>query len=100
MASFGLEAVAEQTVSALAIFALLCEEAPVNGNSPWVSEDRLGHAPDEEAEEEVEAKEEAHVDGGLQHDHVLIDEDKVVEGDKTDNPDEMRVEQSTAHMNS
>lgn len=43
----------QQTVSSLAVFTLLGEEAPIDGNSSGVADDGLGHAPDQQKKEDV-----------------------------------------------
>lgn len=89
----------EQAVPSLSILALLCEESPIDGYSSWISEDRFDHAPDKQTEDYMKDDERDDEERRVQHYHVLVDEYEVVECDEADHPNEMGIQQSTAHMN-
>ena len=87
----------QKTVSSLAVLTLLREKAPVNWHTSWVAAYRLRHTPYQQSEEDVEADQQPDVGRGSQGNHVLIDEDEVVEDDEAQNPHEMGIEQPTTH---
>ena len=90
---------AEKAVPPLAVLALLSEEAPIDGDSSRVANDGLDHAPDEEQEEEVKDDEEDDEGRRMQAYHVLEDEDVVIEGYETYDPDEVRITHpAAAHL--
>jgi hypothetical protein len=93
---FWFEAVAEQAVASSAVFALLGEEAPVNGYAPRVTDYCFEHTPEQHEEKEMEDDDEEEEEGGTQPDQVLYNEDEVVEGDEDNYPDEVEIEQATA----
>lgn len=57
---------AQQTVSTLSVFALLCEESPIDRHSSWVSDDRFDHAPDEKNEKDIKDDEQDDVGSGFE----------------------------------
>ena len=81
---------AEQTITSPLILAFLGKEAPVDGNSTRVSDDGLGHTPQEHEEEDVENDQQYDVWGGLEMEHVLDHEHKVVERYEQDHSREVR----------
>lgn len=90
---------AEQAVPSLSILAFLCKEPPIDGYSSRISKDRFDHAPDKQREDYMKDDELEYEERGMQHYHVLIDEYEVVECDEADHPNEMGIQQPTAHMN-
>lgn len=87
----------QETVSSLSVLTLLREKAPVNWYTSWVSAYCLSHTPYQQSEEDVEADQQPNVGRRSQENHVLIDEDDVVNDDEAQDPHEMGIEQPTTH---
>lgn len=69
----------KKTVTSFSIFALLSKEAPINGNSSWVSDDRFQLTPEQQEEEDMEYDDEYDVRFRFELEKVLNYEDKIVE---------------------
>lgn len=87
---------AEQAIPAFAIVAFLGEEAPVDGHSAGVSQDGANHADQEQDEEDVEDDKEDDVGCWLELEHVEEDEYDVVEENKNNHSDKVRVDEFPA----
>lgn len=86
---------AQQAVATFAILAFFREEAPIDGDSPWVSADGLDHTPNQEEEQNQEDDQENNVGGWSDPQHVLYYKDVEVESDETADPDEVRIAESS-----
>lgn len=84
---------AQQTVAPFAVIALLGEEAPVDGDSARVRDDRLDHRPHHHEEQQVKDHGRHHHEAGPQPQHELEHERVVVEHDEHQHPHEVRVYQ-------
>lgn len=75
---FRFKTMAEEAVPSFTVISFFCKEAPVDGDPSRVSDDGLGHTPEEHDEEEVEDDEDGDVPGGTEVDHEAVHEDEVV----------------------
>ena len=90
---------AEETISAATVIGFLCEEPPVNWDPAGVSQNGFDHTPRQKYKQHVEDNEQDDVGGRLEVEHVLKDENEVVEGDEDNDSDEVGVEQlAAAHL--
>lgn len=87
---------AEKAISPSSILALFSKKAPIDRNSAWVSEDGLDHTDNKQDKEDVKYNEKDDVWAWLTIDHELHDIDEVINSNKNNNSDKLKIDEFVA----